>query len=94
MNIFRLKHRNSSTKNHEKQRQINAVDFVLAYRRRRKVADKDQNPKLDEDIERRRFYRELRDHGVWVDVDDDPTVSIKYNTVSKLDWYSKTHLAF
>lgn len=59
--------------------QKNAVDFVLAYKSRRKVAAKDEGHKLDDEIERRRFYRELRAHGIWVNVDDDPTVSVDHN---------------
>lgn len=39
------------------------------------MAKEDSN-KLDDETERRRFYNELRAHGILVDVDDDPTVSI------------------
>lgn len=69
-----LKHRNSSTEiRHRKLRRINNVDFVLAYKRQRRAED---GGKPNDETERRRFYYELRAHGILVNVDDDPTVSI------------------
>lgn len=78
MDILLLKHRTFSAKSDEKHRWRNTVDFVLAYQKHRKdkvSQDADSN-KMDDDIQRQRFFGELRSHGILVDVDDDPAVSI------------------
>jgi hypothetical protein len=79
MNFLYIKNRNSSIKMHVERRTLNTVDFVLAYKRQRKMAENDS--KLDDETERRKFYHELQAHGILVNVDDDPTVSksLKYN---------------
>lgn len=69
-----IKHRDSSTKRAVEHRQLITVDFVLAYKRQINVTENDN--KLDDETERQKFYHELRAHGVLVNIDDDPTVSI------------------
>jgi len=59
---------------HVEHRKLNTVDFVLAYKRQRIVTE--DNSKLDDETERQKFYQELRAHGILVNIDDDPTVSI------------------
>lgn len=77
----RLKHRSSSTElRRAKLRRIHTVDFVLAYKRRRRAEAKEVGARLDDETERRRFYNELRANGILVNVDDDPTVSTIYFT--------------
>lgn len=89
MDVLRLKHRTSSIKSPEKHRWINKVDFVLAYQKHRKdkVSKDAANDKMDGDIQRQRFFDELRSHGILVNVDDDPTVSIycDIQTIIKLN---------
>lgn len=78
--VLHLKYRSdSSVESHGKHKRANAVDFVLAYRRKRRMnTDKedDDNTGLKDDAERQKFYRKLREHGILVNVDDDPTVCI------------------
>jgi len=74
MNVLYIKHRDSSTKMHVEHRKLNTVDFVLAYKRQRIVTEDDS--KQDDESERQKFYQELRAHGILVNIDDDPTVSI------------------
>lgn len=69
----------SSVKSHGKHKHANAVDFVLAYRRKRRMntgKEGDDDTELNYDAERQKFYRKLREHGILVNVDDDPTVCI------------------
>ncbi|XP_025191123.1 anoctamin-5-like [Melanaphis sacchari] len=66
--------RDSSIKMHVERRTLNTVDFVLAYKRQRKVAE--NKSKLDNETERRKFYHELQAHGILVNIDDDPTCSL------------------
>lgn len=76
MNILRLK-QNSFGKCYGKHRQMNSVDFVLAYNGRRKFSTtQKENIKLDEEEERKQFYHALRAHGISINVDDDPLVSM------------------
>lgn len=74
MNVLYNKHQKSSTKFPDGHRKFNTVDFVLAYKRQRMV--KEDDSKLDDETERRKFYHALRAHGILVNIDDDPTVSI------------------
>lgn len=74
MNVLYNKHQKSSTKFSDEHRKINTVDFVLAYKRQRLV--KEDESKLDDETERQKFYHALRAHGILVNIDDDPTVSI------------------
>lgn len=74
MNVLYIKHLESSIKMHVERRTLNTVDFVLAYKRQLKVDENDSN--LNDETERRKFYHELQAHGILVNVDDDPTVSI------------------
>lgn len=60
---------------HAGHRKLDTVDFVLAYKRQRMVTE--DGSKLDDETERRKFYHELRAHGILVNIDDDPTVSIR-----------------
>ncbi|XP_026815958.1 anoctamin-5-like [Rhopalosiphum maidis] len=69
-----IENRNSSIKMHVERRTLNTVDFVLAYKRQRNIAENDS--KLDDETERRKFYNELQAHGILVNVDDDPTCSL------------------
>jgi len=73
LNFLYNKHRKSSTKIPDEHRKFNTVDFVLAYKSQRIV--KKDDSKLDDETERRKFYQELRAHGILVNIDDDPTVS-------------------
>lgn len=78
MDFLRLKHRTSSIKSPEIHRRVSTVDFVLAFQKHRKDKEsKDAaNDKMGDDIQRQRFFGALRSHGILVNVDDDPTVSI------------------
>lgn len=86
MDVLRLKHRASSIKTNEKHNRINTVDFVLAYQKHQKdkVSDNVANDEMDDDYQRRRFFCELQSHGILVNVDDDPTVSIHLFLTFKL----------
>lgn len=79
MNALYIKHRDSSSKMHVEHRKLNTVDFVLAYKRKQIVTEDDS--KLHDETERQKFYQELRAHGISVNIDDDPTVSIHQNIV-------------
>jgi len=74
MNVLYIKNRDSSTKMHVEHKKLHTVDFVLAYKRQRRAAEDDSQ--LDDETERQKFYQELRAHGILVNIDDDPTVSI------------------
>lgn len=78
--ILHLKYQSdSSVKSHGKHKRANAVDFVLAYRRKRRMntsKEGDDDIERNDDAERQKFYRKLREHGILVNVDDDPTVRI------------------
>ena len=74
IHVLYIKHRDSLTKMYVEHRKLNNVDFVLAYKRQRMVTENDS--KLVDETERRKFYHELQEHGVLVNIDDDPTVSI------------------
>lgn len=72
-----LKHQHIfSSKIHGRHKRTNTVDFVLAYQRLQKITNNRDINKVNDEIERQRFYRELRASGIMVNVDDDPTVSI------------------
>lgn len=74
--FFMLQYENPSAESTE-HHNLNNVDFVLAYRRHRKARSKnDMHDNRTDELERRRFYCELRANGILVNVDDDPTVSI------------------
>lgn len=86
MNNLHLK-QNSSGKCYGKHRRMNSVDFVLAYNRRKNRSTiRKENIKLDEEEERKQFYRELRSHGISINVDDDPLVSTIISGINETDY--------
>ncbi|VVC37510.1 Anoctamin,Anoctamin, dimerisation domain [Cinara cedri] len=54
------------------------VDFVLAYNRSQQnvKSGKEDRQLLDDETERQFFYRELKAHGILVNIDDEPTYSL------------------
>lgn len=67
---------NTSINCNGKHERKNVIDFVLAYQRQRKVTAQENDNTLVDETERQRFYQELREQGIMVNVDDDPVVSI------------------